>query len=93
MKGVGEPCAGEPHARFDGRGLETERNSVTAPAPDPTNLRSTPELRKAAKVNAVACFLLFVYVWLVVAGYDVWALLLLIATGAWLVWRLWRTKR
>ena len=57
------------------------------------NLRSTPELRKAAKVNAVAGFLLFVYVWLVVAGYDVWALLLLIATGAWLVWRLWRTKR
>ena len=25
VKGVGEPCAGEPHARFDGRGLETER--------------------------------------------------------------------
>jgi hypothetical protein len=22
---VGEPCAGEPHARFDGRELETER--------------------------------------------------------------------
>jgi hypothetical protein len=22
---VGEPCAGEPHARFDGRGLETEQ--------------------------------------------------------------------
>jgi hypothetical protein len=21
---VGEPCAGEPHARFDGRGLKTE---------------------------------------------------------------------
>ncbi len=21
---LGEPCAGEPHARFDGRGLETE---------------------------------------------------------------------
>ena len=38
MKGDGEPCAGEPHARFDGRGLETERISVTAPAPDPTNL-------------------------------------------------------
>ena len=37
MKGVGEPCAGEPHARFDGRGLETERYGVTAPAPDPTN--------------------------------------------------------
>jgi len=40
VKGVGEPCAGEPHARFDGRGLETERTSVTAPAPDPTNLQS-----------------------------------------------------
>ena len=24
MKNVGKPCAGEPHARFDGRGLETE---------------------------------------------------------------------
>ena len=24
---VGEPCAGEPHARFDGRGLETERTA------------------------------------------------------------------
>src|SRR4051794_6341112 len=37
VKGIGEPCAGEPHARFDGRGLETERHGVTAPAPDPTN--------------------------------------------------------
>ena len=36
MKDVGEPCAGEPHARFDGRGLETERYRVTAPVPDPT---------------------------------------------------------
>jgi hypothetical protein len=25
VKDVGEPCAGEPHARFDGRALETER--------------------------------------------------------------------
>jgi 8-oxo-dGTP pyrophosphatase MutT (NUDIX family) len=25
VNGVGEPCAGEPHARFDGRGLETEQ--------------------------------------------------------------------
>src|SRR4029453_1639538 len=24
---VGEPCAGEPHARFDGRELETERGT------------------------------------------------------------------
>jgi hypothetical protein len=26
---VGEPCAGEPHARFDGRELETEQALVT----------------------------------------------------------------
>ena len=26
VKNVGKPCAGEPHARFDGRGLETGRN-------------------------------------------------------------------
>jgi hypothetical protein len=25
VKNVGKPCAGEPQARFDGRGLETER--------------------------------------------------------------------
>ena len=24
---VGEPCAGEPHARFEGRGLETEQQT------------------------------------------------------------------
>jgi hypothetical protein len=36
VKGVGEPCTGEQHAGFDGRGLETERYGVTAPAPDPT---------------------------------------------------------
>ena len=27
VNGVGKPCAGEPHARFDGRELETERRS------------------------------------------------------------------
>src|ERR1035437_10439087 len=45
VKGVGEPCAGEPHARFDGRGLETERISVTAPAPDPTILAAGGSFR------------------------------------------------
>ena len=25
VNGVGKPCAGKPHARFDGRGLETEQ--------------------------------------------------------------------
>jgi hypothetical protein len=38
VKDVGEPGAGEPHARIDGRGLETERYGVTAPALDPTIL-------------------------------------------------------
>ena len=27
MNGVGQPCEGEPHARLDGEGLETERRS------------------------------------------------------------------
>ena len=35
MKNVGEPCAGKPHARFDGEGLETEprppRQPLTLP--------------------------------------------------------------
>src|ERR1700739_1380750 len=36
VKNVGEPCAGKPHARFDGEGLETEP-PATAPAPHPTS--------------------------------------------------------
>jgi hypothetical protein len=32
VNGVGEPCAGEPHARFDGRVLETERPGGDGPA-------------------------------------------------------------
>jgi hypothetical protein len=52
MKDLGKPGAGEPHARFDERGLETEHGlgtaapavnawtapdlSATAPAPDST---------------------------------------------------------
>jgi hypothetical protein len=30
VNGVGKPCEGEPHARIDGRELETERTSATA---------------------------------------------------------------
>ncbi len=30
VNGVGKPCAGEPHARFDGRELETEQRSDQA---------------------------------------------------------------
>ena len=36
MNDVGKPCAREAHARFDGRGLETEPTRATAPVPDPT---------------------------------------------------------
>jgi hypothetical protein len=30
VNGVGKPCAGEPHARIDGRELETEHESTRA---------------------------------------------------------------
>ena len=36
VKNVGEPCAGEPHARIDGRELETSSTTGYAPVPDPT---------------------------------------------------------
>jgi hypothetical protein len=32
---VGEPCAGEPHARFDGRALETEQPGRASAVPGP----------------------------------------------------------
>jgi hypothetical protein len=35
VNGVGEPCAGEPHARFDGRGLETEHLAMVTAAKRP----------------------------------------------------------
>ena len=34
---VGEPCAREAHARFDGGRLETEAHRATAPAAHPTH--------------------------------------------------------
>ena len=41
VNGVGEPGAGEPHARFDGRELETERDLTTATTKnDPAGNRS-----------------------------------------------------
>ena len=39
MKNVGKPCAGEPHARFDGRGLETGRDLRNRASPRPSHLR------------------------------------------------------
>ena len=35
VKDVGEPCAGEPHARFDGRALETEQPGEGTAVPGP----------------------------------------------------------
>jgi hypothetical protein len=39
VKDVGEPCAGEPHARFDGEGLETEQELPRQPLTQPTSIR------------------------------------------------------
>src|SRR6266566_125660 len=36
VKNVGKPCAGEPHARFDRRGLETGRNLRNRASPRPS---------------------------------------------------------
>jgi hypothetical protein len=35
VKNVGKPCAGKPHARFDGRGLETGRDLRKRASPRP----------------------------------------------------------
>jgi hypothetical protein len=37
VKDVGEPCAGEPHARFDGEGLETEQPPPRQPLTQPSS--------------------------------------------------------
>lgn len=36
VKNVGKPCAGKPHARFDGRGLETDRTMRNRASPRPS---------------------------------------------------------
>jgi hypothetical protein len=36
VNNVGEPCAGEPHARFDGRGLETGHITCHRASPRPS---------------------------------------------------------
>jgi hypothetical protein len=38
VKSVGKPCAGEPHARFDGRGLETDRGLRDRASPRPSEI-------------------------------------------------------
>jgi hypothetical protein len=46
VKDVGEPCAGEPHARFDGEGLETEQELPRQPLTQPTSGAVAREARK-----------------------------------------------
>jgi hypothetical protein len=55
VKDAGEPCAGEPHARFDGRGLETEHYCVTAPVPDPTTLPSSFTPSRFPRASGLRC--------------------------------------
>ena len=44
VNNVGEPCAGEPHARFDGRGLETEHDNVSPRQPPTLHRAAVPAL-------------------------------------------------
>jgi hypothetical protein len=37
VKNLGKPCAGEPHARFDGRGLETDHDQWHRASPRPSH--------------------------------------------------------
>jgi hypothetical protein len=66
VKGVGEPCAGEPHARFDGRELETEQataadqgssRETAGPEPGPTYGLSPRQLptRPTSRYERAAC--------------------------------------
>ncbi len=52
MKGVGEPCAGEPHARFDGRGWK--RNAHASPRQSPTQPSSSWEVLDTRAGHATA---------------------------------------
>ena len=67
VKNVGKPCAGEPHARFDGRGLETEaipatveakaaRGETPAGAPDLQPNHSPPRQPPTLLDRVVQCF-------------------------------------
>src|SRR6476620_4212842 len=52
VKNVGKPCAGEPHARFDGRGLETEATPArveTKAARGETPARSVQTYRRTTR--------------------------------------------
>src|SRR5947209_7063325 len=57
VKNVGEPCAGEPHARIDGRELETEHANQWPPGwhTRPGNRRNTgPGSYQSATATAPA---------------------------------------
>jgi hypothetical protein len=58
MNGVGEPCAGEPHARFDRGPLGKATTTVTEMGEKPAGLRPTSRHRvpePAAYLTVMAC--------------------------------------
>jgi len=54
VKNVGKPCAGEPHARFDGRGLETEATPAMVEAKAARGETPAGALRPTAEPLATA---------------------------------------
>ena len=57
VNNVGEPYAGEPHARFDGRGLETGHDNVS-PRQPPTLHASGVERCSGCRSPAVGDFVI-----------------------------------
>jgi hypothetical protein len=51
---VGEPCAGEPHARFDGRELETEQQATVTGTGQPRGKPQEQRLRDLPPQTATA---------------------------------------
>ena len=60
---VGEPCAGEPHARFDRGPLGRRSRSRPRMSDEPTGLRSTPRTRITEPAAYLTDWVLEVAVW------------------------------
>ena len=54
VNGVGEPCAGEPHARFYAAGLETEHPAMVTQRSGPQGKPGEKWLRDLTPDNATA---------------------------------------
>jgi hypothetical protein len=53
VNNVGEPCAGEPHARFDGRGLETGHITCHRASPRPSMAGLREWVLNSRKISSV----------------------------------------